>query len=80
MQAHSTSLSTLSDHEWHILSSRWSRGIDWTVCKMGRKWIINIDHPSFRAFPLFRTKTAAYDAATNLILAESRYRASRRIA
>jgi len=70
--AHETSLSKLDDHDWHILSSRWHRGIDWTVGKVGKRW--EITGRLGEGFPLFKTKTAAHDAASTLILMESRYR------
>jgi hypothetical protein len=66
-----TSLSSLSEHDWQILRNRWARGINWFVCKLGRKWTLTSD---FGSFPLFTTKTAAYEAGTALILAESAYR------
>ena len=67
-----TSLSKLSEHDWKVLSSRHSRGIDWMVHKMGRHWVIT---PSeLKGFPLFKTKREAYEAADNLILAESHWR------
>lgn len=65
----STSLGALSDSEWNILRNRWSRGIDWNVEKIGRKWNIH-----FGGFPLFKTKKAAYEAGANLICAESKHR------
>jgi hypothetical protein len=67
-----TSLSKLSEHDWSILSNRWARGIDWNIEKLGKKWHILGDTGGF---PLFKTKSAAYDALTNLILAESHHRA-----
>jgi hypothetical protein len=71
---HETSLSTLSSDDWQILRGRWARGIDWVVSKVGRRWALS---ESFGNFPLFKTKSAAYEAASNLILAESAHRASR---
>jgi hypothetical protein len=53
----------------------WSRGIDWCVFKIGRKW-----HAA-ECFGLpmpFKTKTAAYDACTVLVLAAARRRALER--
>ena len=66
-----TSLSELPEHEWQIISHTWSHGIDWFVQKCGRKWLITLPIGNF---PLFKTKTAAYDAATNLVLMESKHR------
>lgn len=74
--AHSTSLSALMDGEWSQISCRWSRGIDWNIHKVGRKWEIGGDLG--RGFPLFKTKGAAYEAGSKLILAESRWRAHQR--
>jgi hypothetical protein len=74
----STSLSGLDDGEWQQLANTWARGWDWYVGKVGRMWEITLPHPAFKAFPLFKTKTAASDAASKLILMESRYRAMRR--
>lgn len=72
--AHETSLSGLSNHDWQILHNRWARGIDWVVSKVGGGWMLS---ESFGNFPLFKTKKAAYEAGTNLILAEARYRMGR---
>ena len=74
--AHETSLSKLNEHDWMILSSRWGRGIDWYVHKIGSQWAI-ID--AFGHWPLFKTKRAAGEAADNLLLAESRYRSGKRL-
>jgi hypothetical protein len=71
-----TSLARLSDHDWHILSNTWSRGVDWYVQKVGRKWApIEI----FGAFPLFKTKREAAAAATTLLLRESSNRSVARL-
>jgi len=71
MITHETSLSKLDNHDWQILSHRWARGIDWCVEKIGRKWAVQA---CFGNFPLFKTKTAAYNTVSALILAESRHR------
>ena len=71
--AHSTSLSSLADHDWSVVSNRWNRGCDWNIDKVGRKWQILGDIG--KAFPLFTTKTAAYDAGSHLVIAESHWRA-----
>ena len=71
-----TSLGILSQSEWYIVSATWSRGINWVVGKVGKRhWHITLPAFQFQAFPLFRTKGAAYDVATALILAEARHRA-----
>ena len=70
--AYETSLSKLDDHEWNIIRNRWARGIDWCVGKVGRKWQV-IDCFG-RGWPLFKTKTAAHDAVSNLVVAESHWR------
>jgi hypothetical protein len=67
-----TSLGSLSENDWQIISNNWARGIDWVVCKVGRKWMIMGQLGA--GFPNFKTKTAAHDAATNLVLAESLHR------
>ena len=67
-----TSLSVLSEHDWRILSNTWSRGIDWCVTKIGKKWMVSERISS--GAPLFRTKKAAGDFADKLVLAESRHR------
>ena len=67
-----TSLGHLSDHEWQIVRSRWMRGIDWNVFKRGRGWTLPAE---FGNFPIFKTKTAAYEAASNLICLETQSRA-----
>lgn len=74
--AYETSLSRLSDHDWAILSSRASKGWDWNVHKLGRKWIIGGE--AFANWPLYPTKTAAYDAFSAIICAEARHRAAHR--
>lgn len=70
--AYETSLSSLSHHDWCVLSSRYGRGIDHFVEKLSKGWAIM--GAEFRAFPIFKTKKAAYEAASKLILAESRWR------
>ena len=70
-----TSLSHMDNHDWNVISNTWASGIDWCVGKLGRKWVITLPIGNF---PLFKTKTAAYDAATKLILLESRHRAWKR--
>jgi hypothetical protein len=74
MTAHETSLSKLSDHDWNVLRSRWHRGIDWNVKRLGHGWEIIGDLG--RGFPIFPTKTMAYNAGEALILAESLRRAA----
>lgn len=66
-----TTLSHLTNHDWQIISSRWSRGIDWVVTKRGSRWM---PMPSLM-LPTYRTKKAAYEAATDLVLRESSHRA-----
>ncbi len=69
-----TSLSVLPDHDWHILSSRWSRGVDWNINKVGKKhW--EIAGRLGQGVQLFRTKTAAWKYGSNLICLESHHRA-----
>lgn len=70
-----TSLSGLSESEWSQLSCQWARGVSWYVSKVGRKWAVS---EAFGKFPLFKTKRAAHDAATNLFLWEARCRSARR--
>ena len=65
-----TGLTFLSDHDWQVVRSRWFRGIDWNVEKIGRnKWTL-IGQLGSGLKP-FRTKTAAYNAGSELIRAES---------
>lgn len=71
-----TSLARLDDHEWQILSNTWARGVDWYVRKIGRRGWTPID--IFGTFPLFKTKREAEQAATTLLLWESRNRALKR--
>lgn len=74
---HETSLSKLSEHDWNVLSSRWRRGIDWNVAKLGKRhWYILGEQ--FKAWRLFKTKTAAYEAHNVIMLAEARSRAAKR--
>lgn len=75
--AHETSLSKLSEHDWQVLSNRWARGVDWYVRKVGKRHWTPIE--ALGRFPLFTTKKAAELAATNLILAESHWRAAKRL-
>lgn len=75
IEINETSLARLSEHEWQILSNTWSRGVDWYVQKVGRKWTpIDI----FGTFPLFKTKREAEQAATTLLLWESSNRSLKR--
>ncbi len=74
-----TSLAELDAHDWAVLNSRWNRGIDWNVSKLGSQWKITSSLPQFTAFPLFKTKTAAWDAFENLMMQESRWRALQRL-
>ena len=69
---HDTSLSKLDEHDWNVLKNRWCRGIDWCVRKIGRQWMITLDH--FDGFGLFKTKRAAMEAVDKLILAEAGWR------
>ena len=67
-----TSLSKLSSHDWMICQNRWTRGIDWVVEKVGKKWT---PLECFgKGWPLYKTKTEAYDRVTDLILMEARHR------
>lgn len=66
-----TNLSHLSNHDWQIISSRWSRGIDWIVSKKGSRW----QPMQSLMLPTYKTKRAAYEAATDLVLRESSHRA-----
>jgi hypothetical protein len=69
--AHETSLSHLSDHDWNVLKSRWHKGVDWYVHKTGSRWTII---EAIGKFPLFRTKRHACQVADDLMLAESHWR------
>lgn len=69
-----TSLSTLSEHDWQVLSNHWAMfGIDGTVAKVGRKW--EIMGKLGTGFPLFTTKKRAFDVASELVCLEGRHRA-----
>lgn len=76
IDAYETSLSKLSEHDWNVLRNTWARGIDWYVCKVGSKWTLSRVFPG--AWPLYKTKKAAGEAADNLICAEARWRAANR--
>jgi hypothetical protein len=53
----------------------WSRGIDWCVFKIGRQWRC----ADCFGFPvLFKTKKAAYEAATAMVLETARRNAEHR--
>ena len=67
----STSLGTLNSHDWAVLSSRWARGVDWMVTKIGKKWYV----PDILGGISFRTKREAGEFCSNLILMEARHRA-----
>jgi hypothetical protein len=69
-----TILSELSYGDWMQAQNRWMRGIDWCVSRTGRKWSTHF--PEMK-LGMFRTKKAAYDAVTSVILAEGRNRAGR---
>lgn len=45
--------------------NNWTRGIDWCVRKVGKKWAL-LD--CFGNFPLFKTKKEAYEYATRFVL------------
>ena len=70
--AHETSLSRLPEHDWQILRNRSHRGINWTVEKLGRRWLVQ---GCFGNFPSYRTKHEAGEMIDNLIIAESHHRA-----
>ena len=68
-----TSLSVLTDGEWSQVSCRWARGINWNIHKVGKRhW--EIGGRLGKGFPLFKTRTAAYNAGSTLILMESHHR------
>lgn len=74
MTPQATSLSALSDHEWQVLRSHWSRFSGMSFChKLSRKWTV-------KGFgingPLFTTKGATERYVSELICAESRWRAA----
>jgi hypothetical protein len=71
--ATSTSMSRLNESEWHRVSAQWYRGIDWCVERLGRHWKA-LD--PFGIPGLFKTKTAAYNRVTELVLMESKWRKS----
>lgn len=71
--AHSTSLSSRSEHDWNVLRSHWSQFSGFSFCrKLGRKWTVEGFGISG---PLFATRKAAEAYVSNLIMAESRWRA-----
>lgn len=71
--AYETSLSKLSETEWRAMSSHWSMFSGFSFCrKIGRKW--TVEGFGFKTSPLFDTKRAAEEYATNLLLAEGRWR------
>lgn len=73
MEPISTSLGELSNHDWQIMNSRWSRGIDWNVHKLGKRhW--EVGGRLGRGAPLFKTKGAAYQYGENLICLEAAHR------
>lgn len=74
MEIVETSLSRLSDHDWHVLSNTWASGVDYYVRKVGRNWV---PMDIFGAFPLFKTKREAEQAATTLFMAEASNRTQR---
>ncbi len=70
--AHETSLSILSHHDWTVLKSHWSMFSGMSFCrKIGRKW--TVEGFGIKG-PLFTTKTKAEEYVSNLVRAESRYR------
>lgn len=70
--AHETSLGRLSEHDWRVLSAHHSMFSAYSLCrKLGRKWTVE----GFGLTgPLFKTKTAAAEYVTDLVLAEGRHR------
>ena len=62
----------LSDHDWNILSARWSHGSDWCVREV-QSWVQIFD--CFGVFPRFTTVDFAMDTLDDCILTESRRRA-----
>lgn len=63
-----TSYSKLSEIDWTQAKNLWTRGVDWFIFKAGRKWSVA---PVLDAgWPLFKTKTLAYDTVTELFLQE----------
>lgn len=73
--AHETSLSALPDHNWYALQAQWAHGANHNVSKLGRRWALT---EKLGRFPLFATKTAAWEAGQALIEAESLWRIARR--
>ena len=46
-------------------TNRWTQGIDYCVFKLGKHWRLA---DCFGNFPLFKTKKAAYEAATAFVM------------
>lgn len=72
MDYQETSLSKLPHLEWQHIQNCWSHGIDWCVQRIGKKWAVMSG--LYVNAPLFKTKTAAYNFITELVLIESRNR------
>ena len=72
-----TPFSDLDEHNWSIVRHLWGRGIDWSIRKVGRKWMIGETYG--KCWPLYKTKSAAYDALSNMICAESQLRSYKRL-
>jgi len=63
-----TSYEKYSDEEWDRIRHIWAKGCDWFIHKTGKKWGV---HPDLDAgWPLFKTKTEAYNTVTELFLQE----------
>lgn len=62
----------MDETTYRNLSNRWSRGIDWCVTKVGRKWEIlshELNYPE-----TFKTKREAYERVTMIVLTQARLR------
>lgn len=74
---HKTSLNEAGrEVDFRNAQNLWSRGQDWFVFKIGKRW--RIADCFGRDIPHFKTKKAAYEFGTNLVLAACSYDAAKR--
>lgn len=64
-------LTALSEHDWHVVSSLWSRGSDWTLEKRGSRWFVA---ECFCVPSGFATKSGCCEAIDHVICTAARVR------
>ena len=72
MKAPTNTMNALTDHDWHILSNSWARGIDYVIFKGTKRNCWTVHH--LAGMGTFTTKKAAYETFTNALISESHRR------